>query len=489
MSSSTDTGCLPSSWLAPLFDCISPREEASQRYSRRIGEKLPALSLSTKHVLTAPGSERQMQICHNQPHLVPPMKLVFYDEDMPYTPVKATHSPPASQISQLVAQGRNLATKASERASLSVRKKPSSRPRISAPLPPPQPVEELPFRRRQNYRPLELSIYYVPENRLSDLPEFEGADFNIFGELQLPPKALLHSRSVEHLGSSPSGSLKRKPATSMVGERQLEYWQRSRSSSVISTSRPPSAHDTFHSHPVAFNALPGFTPAALSRQPTLANSLTVLSPMQEEFTPTSEAYVDTIEFPRIDEEVQHADSAAAELASSALKAPEPVLLEEPSEIQTPFKLSRPPTSYSYRSRARSQPHSNSFNRNRVSQWISRSASTAIPSPRSHAFQKSQFYQCMASPPQPVHHHDRDFSTSTVATSILSGVESVVSLTSVTTAPTTVQGLASRSNTVKSYGKPVVVVEEEELPPSYAEMGDFLHGKVETTKVPGIGMAF
>src|SRR5271163_1300380 len=121
-----------------------------------------------------------MKICHNQPHLVPPMKLVFYD-DMPATP----QPPPSSQLSQLVAQGRNLASRASGRASLSVRKKPSSRPSISGPL----PTDGLPFRRRNQYRPLELSIY-LPDNRLSDLPDFNVADFDDLGEIQLPANAL-----------------------------------------------------------------------------------------------------------------------------------------------------------------------------------------------------------------------------------------------------------------------------------------------------------
>ena len=421
-----------------------------------------------------------MRICHHQPHLVPPMKLVVY-EDMPSTP----QFPPPSQISQLVSQGRNLASRASERASLSTRKRQSSRPKISAPRL--RTADELPLGRMQQYRPLELSIY-LPDNRLSDLPAFDVADFNDFGEIQLPPRALIHSRSEEHLGFPSSSSLSRKPATSMVGERQLGYWQRSRSSSVISTSRPPSAHDAFHSHPVAFNTLPGLAPPSHSRHTTQGNGLTVLSPMQEEFTPPPEAYVDTLEFPDVEGEQ---NALPIMQVPPELTPPKPAVLEHvPTNTSASFKLNRPPTSHSYRSRSYSQ--NNSFNRTRVSQWISRSASatSTSSSPATHESRRAQFYQCAAtSPPQTSNHsRQRTMSASTVATSILSDEGSVASLTSMTTAPTTVQDLRSRSNTIKSYGKPVVIVQEE-LPPSYADAGAVaLHG-VETVKVPGIGVAF
>lgn len=461
-------------------------------------------STSIKLVLTIPGVEREMKICHHQPHLVPPMKLVLY-EDMPSTP----RLPPPSQISQLVAQGRNLASRASDRASLSIRKRSSSRPKVSAPRL--RTADELPSGRLQQYRPLELSIY-MPENRLSDLPEFDAANFNIFGEIQLPPNALIHSRSEEHLGHSPNdSSLPRKPTTSMVGERQLAYWQeRSRSSSIISTSRPPSAHDTFHSHPVAFNTLPGIPPHQThTRQPTqVTTGLTVLSPMQEEFTPTSQEYVDTLEFPHIEGEEAALPSPAQAPIPAALQQPKPVVLTVPPPAELPappFKLSRPPTAHSYRSRS-THSQTNSFNRNRVSQWISRSASSA--SDGGHEIKKAQFYQCTTSSidhptPQPFasqHSRQRTMSASTVDTGILSDDASAsASLTSMTTAPTTVhESVRSRSNTIKSFGatKPVVVVAVEEelqfeevLPPSYAEAHAVALGGVQTVKVPGIGMAF
>lgn len=405
-----------------------------------------------------------MKICHNQPHLVPPMKLVFYD-DMPATP----QPPPPSQLSQLVAQGRNLASRAS---SLSVRKKPSSRPSISGPLPT-QSADGLPFRRRNQYRPLELSIY-LPDNRLSDLPDFNVADFDDLGEIQLPAKALIRSKSEERLRHSPSPSISKNLTTSMVGERQLDYWQSRRSSSVISTSRPPSAHDTFHSHPVVWSSLPGIPAQAHPRPVDTLTGVAVLTPMQEEFTPVEAPNVDHVmEFPQVEEE-RHPE--AVPLPAEPL----------PLEIQRPFKLSQPPTSQSYRTRSRSQSRTNSLSRNRVSQWLSRSASTATSGSHAPETKKSQFYQCAATPPRLSHSHSRTLSTSTVATSILSGVPSPSSLTTITTA-TTVQGLRSRSNTLKSLEKRVVVVETE-LPPYLGDGSDRMP-EVAPLKAPVIGMAF
>jgi hypothetical protein len=458
-------------FLLRLF-LVARRRSSSQIFAinRSVHKNWPLSPLLLKPALLIQlGVEREMKICHHQPHLVPPMKLVFYD-DMPATP----QPPPPSQLSQLVAQGRNLASRASGRASLSVRKKPSSRPSISGPIPI-QSADDLPFRRRNQYRPLELSIY-LPDNRLSDLPDFNVADFDDLGEIRLPAKALTRSKSEERLRHSPSPSLSKNLTTSMVGERQLDYWQNGRSSSVISTSRPPSAHDTFHSHPVVWNSLPGIPAGPHQRPVDPLTGVTVLSPMQEEFTPVEAPSVDhMIEFPQVDEEPR----------AEAVPSPaEPVS----SEIQRPFKLSQPPTPQSYRARPRSRSRTNSLSRNRISQWLSRSASTATSGSHASHTKKSQFYQCAATPPRPSHSHSRTLSTSTVATSILSGAPSPCSLTTITTTTTTtVQDLRSRSNTFKSLEKRTVIVETE-LPPYLGDGRDSVP-EAAPLKAPVIGMAF
>ena len=456
--------------LSPIFDCWSPPKEDFRRCSSRLGERSPRPSLITTR-LTNPGVEREMRICHHQPHLVPPMKLVFY-EDMPSTP----RPPPPSHLSQLVAQGRDLASKATERASLSVRKRPASRPTISAPCAA-RYSDDLPFRRLPKYRPLELSIY-MPDNRLSDLPEFEGIDFTDAGEIQLPPKALLRSKSAElhthSASSSISRSDSRKATVSMVNDRQMVYWQRNRSSSVVSTSRPPSAHDAFHSHPVAFSTLPGLHPPPPQHQHTRSDTVTILTPMQEEFTPTSTHHPETIEFPRVEDHVSTLVGVQATTPDSAQLPRDPASTE--STVEPPLKLSAPPTTRS----GRSHSHTSSFQRRRISQWVTRTPSDTL----THDQKKAQFYQCAVTPPQPQpqpqHARNRTMSSSTVATSILTDPES---MTSDTTAPTDIR---SRTGTIRSIPqKQVIVVVEEDLPPAYID------NMIATQEpiAPVIGMAF
>jgi hypothetical protein len=409
-----------------------------------------------------------MKVYHNQPHLVPPMKLVFYD-DMPPTP----QQPPPSHLSQLVTQGKNLASRAS---SVSVRKRPSARPSISGPLPI-QPASDLPLRRRYQYRPLELSIY-LPDNRLSDLPDFDVADFDAAGQIQLPAKALVRAKSEEYLKRPRSPAVPSNMTTSMVGERQLDYWQSRRGSSVIPTSRPASAHDTFHSHPVVWSTLPGIPAQAHPRQTDQGIGITVLSPMQEEFTP--------VETPNPG---HMAESAGMEEQMPIHKSPSQTELV-PSEIQRPFKLNNPPTSQSYRTRSRSHSRGSSLSRSRVSLWLSRSASTATSASASDSRTPErkpiQFYQCTATLPQHVHSHGYTQSASTIATSILSSPESASSLTTMTTAPT-VQSQRSRSTTVKSFGKSVGVVEEQLA--TYVVDGNESMPVAFPFKVPAIGVAF
>lgn len=127
-----------------------------------------------------------MEICHSQPHLVPPMKLVFYGD----LPSPGGHDQSRSSLPSLppwVQETRSLASRASQRASvLLTRKKTQSRPVIGAPTDF-RRVE--PIARRRSFRPLELSIY-LPGNRLSDLPEFSIFDLDTPGQPSPPAKAL-----------------------------------------------------------------------------------------------------------------------------------------------------------------------------------------------------------------------------------------------------------------------------------------------------------
>ncbi|KAL4992327.1 hypothetical protein BDW68DRAFT_97748 [Aspergillus falconensis] len=158
------------------------------------------------------GAEREMQICHSQPHLVPPMKLVVYDDlPSPGPPPRSSSFP-----SWAMDEGRNLATRASSRASMSFRRKSTTPLRISAPTDfrvvagtsttlPTHALSTAPAQRP--YRPLELS-FQNPANRLPELPCF--SDFNFSFELHndqpeiaviaRPPKAFSFMTDVSYQG-------------------------------------------------------------------------------------------------------------------------------------------------------------------------------------------------------------------------------------------------------------------------------------------------
>jgi hypothetical protein len=382
------------------------------------------------------------------------MKLVFYDE-MPTSPAPRPGS--AYRVSHWVSQGRNLASKASDRASISIKRK-LSKQHISAPLSF-TTANNFPTRKGQ-FRTLELSIY-LPGNRLSDLPKFQSADFSETGEIQVPSKALIHARSEDILPSLSNTSSR--PTMSMVGERQLDYWQQ-RSSSA-EPQRPPSSCEGLNSHPVYWTSLPGLPPPC--------EAVKTLSPMAEEegSTPTSKtADKHVLEFLPIEEE-QHS------------APPSPASPLPPLTIQVPYKTPLRPD----------PPRLNSFHQNRISQWLSRSSSSIKTD--SLDAQRSQFYQCAISPPVQqhsfAHPRSRSFTASMIASSAGSPTESLASMTSMTTAPT-VHSPRSRSGTLRSLGKRVTVVQEEslpEVPHVYAQAREIDVGKSAIAGAARLGMAF
>lgn len=188
-----------------------------------------------------------MEICHSQPHLVPPMKLVFYGD----LPSPGGHDPSRSSLPSLppwVQETRSLASRASQRASvLLTRKKTQSRPVIGAPTDF-RRVE--PIARRRSFRPLELSIY-LPGNRLSDLPEFSRFDLATPGQPSPPARALMspfdgsgHLRresgpfqlSRKPVGSAPS---RRSSLATVDLQLQLAQSQRQRRQSMDSNLISP----------------------------------------------------------------------------------------------------------------------------------------------------------------------------------------------------------------------------------------------------------
>ena len=365
------------------------------------------------------------------------------------------------------------------RASLVVRRRASSRPPISTPRAF-RKLDDVPFRR------LELSIY-IPGNRLSDLPGFEDVGFSSNGEIQVPERSAKRVRSEAMLSSSPTFDVQRKPTASMVGERELDYWQKPLS---IETSRPPSWHDALHSHPVIWSSLPGI--------PHLTSDQIYTRDRMHGHTPVADDQKSaTVDFPPIEEEPIPTSTQAS--GSSRPK--------------------RPTTSRSYHS------YTNSQGRNRITQWLDRSSSftsstttastSKSTSPSSqiqiqaHQFQRSQFYKCTATNSAPLllhqpprahtqsHRHKSSISTVSSSPTALSSSDSqsisISSMTTLTTAPT-LQGTRSRSGKLRSIGNLVRVADEEIPAIPYARpsteigLGKHMHAK-EIEMPKGVGLAF
>ncbi|KAJ5093613.1 hypothetical protein N7456_009474 [Penicillium angulare] len=209
MTAVNKAGSLLTGWMRSCWSCLSPDEETQE-----------AQNAPRAH---DQGVKRDMQVCHTQPHLVPPMQLVVYD-DLPSPRIHHTRN--SLSLSSWLEEGRNLAERASNRASMTIsRKRHTTTPlKISGPAD---------FRRVQSfhqpsplkYEPLELSIYRSGK-RLSDLPSFESFQFQDGQQRQtlaIPPRALstpktTHRRCV----STASGfSVSRKPVGSGDNRRSL----------------------------------------------------------------------------------------------------------------------------------------------------------------------------------------------------------------------------------------------------------------------------
>ncbi|KAL5001269.1 hypothetical protein BDV10DRAFT_13837 [Aspergillus recurvatus] len=169
-----------------------------------------------QQVMEQRGAEREMQICHSQPHLVPPMKLVVYDDlPSPGPPPRSSSFP-----SWVMDEGRNLASRASSRASMSFRRKSTTPLRISAPTDfrvvagtsttlPTRALSTAPAQRQ--YRPLELS-FQSPANKLPELPRFSDFNFD-FGLDNDQPQAAVIARPPKAFSFMTDVSCQSRPRT------------------------------------------------------------------------------------------------------------------------------------------------------------------------------------------------------------------------------------------------------------------------------------
>ncbi|MCJ1264262.1 hypothetical protein MMC22_004133 [Lobaria immixta] len=175
---------LRSRWLASSINCCFPR--------------LPAQSEQDLSAL-----EKHREICYQQPVLVAPPN---FNIESQRSESQCSHRP-----AQWLAEGRNLASRASSRASLTTRRAITRRPNIGAPSD--FRRFERPSGRITGFRPLELSIY-LPGNELPSLPVFLEDDEDDQG-LEFPPQALTKARSDSMLSRpSTSFTIPRKPVAS-----------------------------------------------------------------------------------------------------------------------------------------------------------------------------------------------------------------------------------------------------------------------------------
>ncbi|PKX99159.1 uncharacterized protein P174DRAFT_509201 [Aspergillus novofumigatus IBT 16806] len=147
-------GSVFTGWIASCLSCLRPEGDIQGSHHQK--------------AMKSNGVEREMRICHSQPHLVPPMKLVVYD-DLP----SPGPPPRTSSFPSWITEGRSIASRASNRASMSFKRQSTTPLRISAPTD---------FRRVETFQsfasspaefqPLVLKIH-TPGNRLSDLPTFD----------------------------------------------------------------------------------------------------------------------------------------------------------------------------------------------------------------------------------------------------------------------------------------------------------------------------
>ena len=411
------------------------------------------------------------------------MKLVFYEDMPPPTP----GMPPPSQTLQIIMKhGRSIARKASGFDITPKRKRAESRPSISLPTDFRRVEDPLPG---QRYRPLQLSIY-LPENRLSRLPEFDDAAFTAAGELQLPQKAVLRARS-EATMMQVSNSIPRKAVASMKDETRLEHWRPRTPPSQILES--VSEYETLSpsSEVIQFMNLLGILSPPRPHSRTSFDN-TMDDPFSD--APTPEALKirnragTPLDFPLVSEEINIPPSPAD---SEELNLPSNPHTGEQRSILTAVQQATRTSTYSART-------------NRVSQWLSRSNSVASITSSKYSTRTREnlhIHQAPSVPPQPAFppslaSHSRSMTDSTFSTA---EARSVLSRSSTVTSATTVQSRRSRKNLKRAllqiktnqveYGLPATARHQRNGSTPVAETPEEEQRSKAPARSAGIGKAF
>lgn len=191
---------LRSRWLASSMNCCFPRLPAQSEQDFPGASESTAASTRTD---SEKALEKDREICYEQPQRVAPPTFI----ESRRRESQSSHRP-----AQWFAEGRNIASRASSRASLTTRRAITRRPIIGAPSD--FRRCERPSGRTAGFRPLELSIY-LPGNELPSLPVFlEDLEEDERG-LEFPAHVLTKARSDSMLlRPSTSFSIPRKPLAS-----------------------------------------------------------------------------------------------------------------------------------------------------------------------------------------------------------------------------------------------------------------------------------
>ena len=192
-------GMVHSRWLASSVACCFPSLQ-DQHESDPPG-KYPATKEIDLIIDICTALTKYKDICHEQPRSA---SVPTFDLD------HVRSASRASRPSQWLAESRNLASRASRRASSVTRRSTSQRPSIGAPSD--FRRVDLPRGRTPGFRPLQLSIY-LPGNELPSLPTFqEEEEQGDDAGLTYPPQALVKSRSDSMLSRpSTAFTIPRKP--------------------------------------------------------------------------------------------------------------------------------------------------------------------------------------------------------------------------------------------------------------------------------------
>lgn len=150
-------------------------------------------------ILTGSALGDDLILCYEQPRRIEEPLMVPANSS-------STGTQAVDHSSSWISSGYNLVAKASSRVSFSSSTRPTtlfsrSSPSISEPTGNHR-GNETANRKRKSFRPLELTIY-LPNNRLSPLPNFNASDWDRKpAELEYPAQALIRPR-VDSIHSEP----------------------------------------------------------------------------------------------------------------------------------------------------------------------------------------------------------------------------------------------------------------------------------------------